>query len=328
MGSRRRQLRPDGGIALPARGIGRHGDIDRGRGLAIRREVDRRRRDRGPPAQVVGGMPVERLEPPLVDLRSRRVQLDGQAVRAGVRHLDAPVDRGPGRELIHDVHARPWVIAPVDRCIEEANPHVVRGGLGDRRVRGDKAAQHRHGHPSHQPFRPPTHRASLTWSSTDQRTECMIVPVYVPATCEPNSVIATVGFQDVELLPTPAHVPATPGAMSDVAPTGTNAPVPVELPTPVVYATLALATVSLAVAVPVVKSVDDTLADHCATSAARVSFTVVDPSVPDTRVLPVEKLPRLALEGTLMASVPLVRSNVVLVSPGPAQAAAPVPKST
>src|SRR2546423_13494629 len=106
--------------------------------------------------------------------------------------------------------------------------------------------------------------------------------------------------------------------MSDAAPTGTNAPVPVELPTPVVYETLALATVSLAVAVPVVKSVDDTLADHCATSAARVSFTVVDPSVPDTRGLPVEKLPRLGPERTLIASVPPVRSNGGLGSPGPA----------
>src|SRR5918996_4170458 len=72
--------------------------------------------------------------------------------------------------------------------------------------------------------------------------------------------------------------------------------------------------VSSAVAVPVVKSVDDTLAVHVPSSVPRLSVTDVDPSCAEVVAVPVPTDPSDALAGALMLSAPAVNVKVVVVS--------------
>jgi hypothetical protein len=105
-----------------------------------------------------------------------------------------------------------------------------------------------------------------------------MVPLYVPATRPAGIVTVTVGSHEEELLSVPTHAPPVPGAAIAARTPGVKVPSPDDVAVPELYATFVFEIVSDAVAVPVVKSVDDTVAVQSATSAARSSVTVTVPS--------------------------------------------------
>ena len=106
---------------------------------------------------------------------------------------------------------------------------------------------------------------------------------------------------------TPTQLPAVLGDPSVVPSWGVNAPSPdEEVGSPEAYETLLFATVSLGVAVPVVKEVDVTVAVHSGNSPPRWSDTVTVPSRPLILAAPTDALPRLALPGTVIDNEPAV----------------------
>jgi len=138
-----------------------------------------------------------------------------------------------------------------------------------------------------------------------------------------------VGLHVALSFPTPAQLPAVPELERFASTPGVNAPVPVVAEAaPELYAIEAFATVSFALAPPVVKVVDETDEVQVATSAPRVSVTVTAPSWPETDELPVATLPRFAEAGTLTLSDPAAIVNVVDVSPGAAAAGPTATAST
>src|ERR1700689_4140302 len=81
--------------------------------------------------------------------------------------------------------------------------------------------------------------------------------------------------------------------------------------------------VSAPVPPPVTKLVDDTVVTHEPERLARRSVTWTSPSSADTCVEPDCTVPRLAVGGTEIDSVPVLIVNVVVVDPVPAARAGP-----
>ncbi len=140
----------------------------------------------------------------------------------------------------------------------------------------------------------------------------MIVPEYVPITADDGIAIEIVGFHVTELSPTPPPIEnAVRGTSSvraccAVACPGANAPTPaIAVAGPDQYDTADRLIVSRAVAPPVVKSVEVTVAVHVAFTAPRVSCTITPPrwasSVPAFVGVPADSS---LLDGAEMLSVP------------------------
>jgi hypothetical protein len=163
-------------------------------------------------------------------------------------------------------------------------------------------------------------RQSVRRTSVSYATECVIVPVYVPATAEPGTLMVTVGFHEAELCPTRTDAENAVRdtlrscALADVACPGVKVPTPeVAVEVPDQYVAWAFPMVSFAVPPPVVKSVDDTDAVHDPSRVPRPSVTETPPSWADTVPAPVEPVPRSFDAGALIESDPAARANVVVV---------------